>query len=154
MPSVEILLLLPIGFVGSVFWFVSAEGSAMYYGSQGYHPALVGFLAALGQCTMYIILYHGGVRLVDRWQWLAKKVAVLHERYQQRLTKGYLSVSGIASISGIPPLVALMTLGSAFGARFWHLWPIALTGRTVRFTILAAVGEELIAWWNGWTGCG
>ncbi len=153
MPPVEILVLVPIGFVGSVFWFVSAEGSAMYYGSLGYHPLLIGLLAALGQCVMYVILYHGGSRLVARWSWLARKVEALRMRYERRLTTGYLSVSSVAAVTGVPPLVALMTLGSAFGARFWHLWPLALAGRTIRFTVLAAVGEELVAAWSSWSGC-
>lgn len=144
----DVLLLLPIGFVGSVLWIVSTEGSAMYYGSEGYHPLLVGVLAALGQALMYLVLFHGGEKLVGRWRWLADKVQLLRDRYQERLETGYLTLTGISSIIGLPPHVALMALGKAFGMRFWVLWPLSLAGRIVRFTVLAAAGDEIVAWWN------
>lgn len=144
----ELLILLPIGFVGSVLWVVSAEASAIYYGTEGYHPLAVGTLAALGQCLAYMCLYFGGAKLVGRWVWLAGQVERLQTRYHERLQSGYLSAVAVGSVLGVPPCVGLVTLAPAFHVKFIPMWPIAFGGRIIRFTILAAVGTEIVAWWN------
>jgi membrane protein YqaA with SNARE-associated domain len=144
----ELLALFPIGFVGSVLWFVSAEAAAVAYGAQGWHPLAVGVCAALGQNTMHAILYFGGERLIRRWEWVRVQAAKVRQRFHRHLEEGYLTLTGIGALIGLPPLVGMVTLASGFGVPFVHALPVAVVGRIIRFTALAAVGEPLVAWYQ------
>ncbi len=145
----ELASLLGIGFVGSVFWVVNAELTAILYGSQlGWHPLAVGLLIGAAQTAMYVLLYFGGAQAMTRWAWLDRQVVRVRDRFQERLERAYLPASGVAAILGVPPVIALVALAPGFQVPLLHVVPIAFAGRVVRFSILAAFGERLVAWWG------
>jgi membrane protein YqaA with SNARE-associated domain len=143
------LSLLGVAFVGTVFWVVSPEAAAIYYGAElGWNPLLVGATIAVGQIGMYAILYHGGEVMVQRWRWLHGKVMATRTRFLHHMERNYLILAGVGSTTGIPPIVALMALASGFGIPARAMLPVTIVGRTIRFTTLAAAGELLLAWWR------
>lgn len=143
----EILTILGLSFVGAVFWVLSTEGLAMYYGALGWHPALVGLLCSIGQNANYVVLYFGGKTLIERWTWLREKVGIVEDRYHSWLRQGYLITTFIASLVGLPPVVAMVALAPGFHIRLPVLLTVTLVGRFIRFTVLALSGEALLAWW-------
>lgn len=146
----QVASLVVVAFIGSVLWVVSPEAAAVYYGSElGWNPVLVGLTCACGQIGMYVLLYHGGEVLVARWRWLHDKVIAVRLRYQRRLERGYLLMTFTGSMTGIPPILALVVLAPGFGVPQRHLLPVTFAGRMVRFTVLAFAGEALLAWWRG-----
>ena len=146
-PTMEVLAMLGSGLVGSVFWVVSTEATAIYYGTEAHwHPLLVGLLCATGQCLTYTLLYLVGEPLVARWSWLQQKVAHARKRFERRLQTAYLTLTGFASVIGLPPMLAMAILGRSFDIRISRLLPVAFVGRTTRFTLLALIGDGLTAW--------
>jgi len=143
---VAALSLILVSFVGSVFWFVSAEGAAVLYGSQGWNPVVVGLLCASGQGAMHLLLYLGGERLIRRSAWLTRQVARTRERYQAHLDTHYLALSLLGALAGIPPLVAMSLLAAGFGLKISRYLPVLLAGRLARFALLSAFGESLGTW--------
>ncbi len=141
----EFLLLIPAGFVGAVFWFVSTEGLSIYYGTM-YHPLAVGITAAVGQNLMYVVLYFGGEQLVNRWAWLGKQVEQLRTRWQRRLETSYLATTALASLTGVPPNAGMVALAAGFRIKFRWLITVTLIFRSIRFTVLAAAGEMIFRW--------
>jgi membrane protein YqaA with SNARE-associated domain len=140
--------LLGISFVGSVVWLLNAEATAAYYGADmGWHPVAVGLTCATGQVVMYVILYFGGAKLVERWRWLAAKVQRAEERYGDRLHKAYVPTTLVAALFGIPPVLAMVSLAAGFHIRLRTIVAVTFVGRFVRFTFLAAVGQMLFVWW-------
>ncbi|GIW73437.1 MAG: hypothetical protein KatS3mg102_2979 [Planctomycetota bacterium] len=143
----ELLGLLGLGFVGSVFWVVSTEAAAVYYGSAlACPPLLVGLACALGQCGMYLILYAGGEQLLGRWRWLGRQVDRARQRLGERLETAYLSTAGLGAVLGVPPALAFPALAGSFGVRLGALLPVMFAGRLVRFSVLAAAGAQLLGW--------
>lgn len=146
----QVLTLLGVGFVGSVFWVLSPEAAAIYYGSElGWHPLAVGGVVAFAQAFMYVLLYHFGGVVLKRWGWLSRQVDRTRGRYQSHLERNYLILTLTGSMTGIPPIVALASLASGFDIPLRHFLPTTVLGRVIRFSILAAVGEALVAWWRG-----
>jgi membrane protein YqaA with SNARE-associated domain len=138
---VEALALLGIAFVGSVFWLVSPEASSVYYGAKlGWHPLAVGALVAAGQAPMYVMLYYGGERWAMRWKWLARVVARTRRRYQARMERSYMVLTAVGAVTGLPPVIAMCALASAFDIRFARLFPVVVLCRVLRFTVLASGG--------------
>ncbi len=146
----EILSIIGLSFVGAVFWVISTEGLAMYYGGAlGWHPVWIGLLCSLGQNANYVCFYFGGKTLVERWRWLAAKVAFVEKRYHHSLQKGYLITTGFSAVFGVPPVIAMAALASGFHIRLQHFLAVSLAGRWLRFTILAWSGDAIISWWQG-----
>jgi len=138
---IESLTLAGIAFVGSTLWVVSPELSSVYYGSNlGWHPLAVGAICAVGQGPAYAIYYVGGAGLVARWRWLGAKVERTRARLGRRLERHYLLLTALASLTGMPPVIAMCALGAGFGVRPRALFPVVLAGRFVRFSLLAAGG--------------
>lgn len=145
----EFLTLVIIGFAGTLFWFLNTEATAIYYGATlGWAPMAVGVTCALGQVIMYVVLFYAGGRLVARWRWLNGRVERARTRFDRQLRRAYVPTTGVASLFGIPPVVALMTLASSFGQRLRSVLPVAFLGRSVRFAVLAAFGATIVGWWQ------
>ncbi len=145
----EIVGLIALSFVGSVFWLVNTEGTAIVYGSQrGWNPLVVGLCCAIGQLGMHSILYFAGGRVLARWRWLREREARVRARYGERLEKRYLAISAFAALTGAPPVVIMSVLASGFGIPARHYLPLMFPLRVVRFTILAALGVQIGAWWR------
>ena len=144
------LVLAGVAFVGSVFWVVSPEAAAVYYGAQGHNPLLLGVLCAAPQMIIYAILYFGGEVLVARWGWLHRQVVRTRERFGHRLEGGYLGLTVVGAMSGIPPILAMVSLAGGFEVRAHHVLPVTFVGRMVRFTSLAALGSipTVAHWFN------
>ena len=137
----EALALLGIAFVGSVFWVISPEASSVYYGAKlGWHPLAVGGLVALGQGPMYVLLYYGGERWAMRWKWLARVVARTRRRFQSRMERNYMVLTAAGAVTGVPPVIAMCALASAFDVRFARILPLVIVCRVIRFTVLASGG--------------
>ncbi len=137
----ETLSLLGIAFVGSVVWLISPEASAVYYGAKlGWHPLAVGVVVAAGQAPMYVMLYFGGERWAMGWRWLARVVARTRRRYQSRMERNYVGLTVLGAIFGIPPVIAMCALASAFDIRPRRILPVVIACRVVRFSVLAGTG--------------
>ncbi len=144
-----VLSLMGVSFIGSVFWVVSTEAAAVYYGgSRGWWTPVVGRVGGVSRAAMYVILYSGGDPLVQRWGWLRRTVARTRIRFADHLERRFLTLTGIAAIFGMPPVVPIVALASSFGVTWRHALPVALAGRIVRFTLLAWAGESLLEWWR------
>jgi hypothetical protein len=145
----DFLSLLGISFVGAIFWLLNVEAAAIYYGGElAWHPLAVGLTAALGQNLNYIFLYKGGDALIHRWKWLGRKVENTRERFSKQMNSGYLWLTAVAALFGIPPVVAMVALASGFNKSLKSILLITYPVRVIRFTILAHFGESLFAWWN------
>lgn len=142
--TMEALLLIGIGFVGTLFWPVSTEAAAVVSGSRGMSPVWVGVLCGLGQGIVHILLYLGGEGLVLRWAWLGRAVTRTRERFGGHLERNFLVLAAVGAVLGIPPVIALSLMAYGLGVRMTHHLPIVFLGRMVRFTILAAGGGALL----------
>ena len=137
----QALTLFGIGAVGTVFWVVSPEVSAVYYGKELGWPSLaVGGLIATAQAPVYLGIFLGGDRLVGRWRWLATKVERTRTRFERHLHSRYLGLTLVAAILGVPPVLAMCALAGPFGVKARHLMPVVVFGRLIRFTTLAGTG--------------
>ena len=145
----SVLTLFALSFVGSVVWINPTEGWAMYYGGTlGWNPIAVGLTCTLGQNTMYVLLYFGGERLILRWHWLGRKVERVYRRWSHFFGRGYLPLTAVGGVLGIPPVVAMVALASGFGFRLWSVLSVTLAARFTRFWILAQFGDALFKWWT------
>ena len=145
----EIVGLIALSFVGSLFWLVNTEGTAIVYGSQkGWNPLMVGVCCAVGQLGMHSLLYFGGGRVLERWRWLREREARVRARYGERLEKRYLAITALGSLTGAPPVVILSVLAHGFGVPARHYLTLMFPLRIVRFTILAALGVQIGAFWR------
>lgn len=143
-----LLSLIGIGFVGTILWFINTEATAVLYRVQlGWHPVWIATVLSLSQNLMYLILYFGGDEMTRRWTWLGRKIDRARTKYADLLERSYLPATFVASIFGIPPVLAMVTLASSMGIRLRQLLPITLCGRFIRFFTLAIIGETLFAWW-------
>lgn len=146
----ETLSLAVVGFVGSLFWVLSPEAAAMYYGSElGWNPLLVGLVITVAQAVMYGLLHGSGGLVLRRWSWLARQVDRTRGRYQAHMDRNYLILTFFGAMTGIPPIVALAILATGFDVSLRRFLPVASLGRFTRFTVLAVAGEAIITWWRG-----
>lgn len=140
----EALALAGIAMVGTVFWVVSPEVSAVYYAKELGWPALgVGVVVAAAQLPVYFCVYLGGERLVARWAWLRRQVVRARARHERRMARNYLGLTAVAAVLGVPPVLVMCALGGPFGVNPRHLLPVVALGRLVRFTTLAGTGGLL-----------
>lgn len=143
--------LLGIAVVSPVVPLFNLEATAVIFGKEmGWHWASVGMTCALGQSLAYMLIYMGGDKLLGRWQWLSRQVARTRVRFEERLTRGYLSIALVAGSVGVPPAIAVVALAGGFRVRMSTLLPVVFVGRFARFALLAAVGTQLNVWWGSW----
>lgn len=141
-------MLMGIALVGTVFWVVSPEVSAAYYGSElGWSPLLVGVTVAAAQAPVYTLVYFGGERLAGRWRWLGRQIERARRRLSGRGVRGFLAVSAVAAVTGLPPVIAMCAMGAAWGVPARMLLPVVVAGRVVRFTALAGAAGALLGPW-------
>jgi membrane protein YqaA with SNARE-associated domain len=146
---VALLSLLLFSFAGSVVWVFNVEAAATVAGaSGGWHPLIVGVTCAVGQALGYTLLFFAGEIVFRYWRWGQRKVEWTRERYGERLKTGFYGLTFTAALAGLPPLTAMAALAGGLQVRFLPMMAILLPLRIIRFTVLAAVGEELLAWWN------
>ena len=142
----ELLELYLIGCVGTVVWVVNAEIATMLYGasSSTTHPLMIGLAAALGQCTSYLIFLRWGSPLVARFAWVKGIVSKTETRYGERIKSGFLGITIMAAVFGIPPVIGLILLAKPFRISGRTVIAIAFLGRFFRFTLLAVFGEVFL----------
>ena len=138
-----------IGFIGSVFWIVNAETTAVYAaGEYGYHPVFVASILGLAQNVAYIPINHFGKQLTSKWQKLADNIERIRTRYGDKLKRRFLWITTLAALTGMPPVVAMVVLAPGFEIKMRHLFPVTLVCRFTRFLVLAWFGEALFHWWD------
>jgi hypothetical protein len=146
-----ILSLLLLSIAGGVVWLFNVEAAAILYGSNGYHPVLVGLTCAVGQSIAYTLLYFGGDWLLGRWGWWRRGLERMRARWGERLKKGFLGATATAALIGLPPMTGMAAIAASFEVRYSRMIAIALSLRTLRFIILAAAGARIAAWWHGFS---
>ena len=139
------LQLVSVGLIGSVFWVVNTESMAMYAGTQGMHPILVGVYCSLGQNAAYVVLYFGGDWLIRRWSWLGAKVELVRARVKNSSRQRFTLITIVAALTGIPPIVGMVAAAPAFHIPLRRVLAITLPCRTIRFSVLAAFGPLIWA---------
>ena len=143
-----LLALIGIGFVGTILWFINTEATAVvYHVEMDWNPVIIALVLSLSQNVMYVLLYQGGGRVVERWRWLGKRIERARTRYAKMLDRAYLPSTFVAAILGIPPVLAMVTLAKGFGYSRLQIFPLTLVGRFIRFLTLALVGQTLLTWW-------
>ena len=140
----ELLQLYGIAFIGTIVWVLNAEvATVMYAGMEDAHsPPILGLVASLGQCTMYLVFLYGGTHL-SRWSKIQELVRRTKERFGEKLRTGFLSLTVTAAFLGVPPVIALVVLAKPFKMSAWQVIVIAFVGRFARFTVLALFGDAL-----------
>jgi membrane protein YqaA with SNARE-associated domain len=147
----ELLTLMGVAWVGSVFWIVSPELLSAVYGSQqGWHPLAVGLACATSQCSVYFLLYRGGDVLAQRWRFLARQIEGVRTRFGERLETSCVGMLLIGGITGLPPVIALVALSPGFGVSVRTMLATTFIARTARFATLAALGEAVLPVLQGW----
>ncbi len=142
-----ILSLLAFSFAGGILWVFNVESAAVVYGNQGgWHPLVVGLTCAAGQSLAYTFLFYCGDWLCAHWRWVGKQVDKTRNKYGERLSKSFLTLTAPAALIGLPPMTAMAALAGGFQVRLLPLIAIAFSLRLIRFTILAAVGDKVSAW--------
>lgn len=140
----ELFSLIGISFIGAVIAIGLAEASAVYAGtSLGWNPLFVGFVCASSQCLMHILIYRFGDWLVIRWAWLRRVTQRTRERLADKAVSGFLGVSVVGAVLGTPPILAMLVIAPGFGVRMPPLLAAAFSGRFVRYTLCAWLGERL-----------
>lgn len=141
----ELLELYLIGCVGTVVWLFNAEIATMLYGASSTttHPLMIGLAAALGQCTSYLIFLRWGSPLVARFAWVKGIVSKTEIRFGERIKNGFIGITIMAAVFGIPPVIGLVLLAKPFRISGRIVIAIAFLGRLFRFTLLAVFGEVL-----------
>lgn len=139
--------LLAFSFAGGIVWLFNVETAAVAYGSEaGWHPLAVGLTCAGGQTLAYAFLFRFGDWLCARWRWVGKQVDRTRRKYGRRLSTSFLALTAPAALVGLPPMTAMAALAGSFKVRLVYLIAIAFSLRTIRFTVLAAVGDQLWSW--------
>jgi membrane protein YqaA with SNARE-associated domain len=147
---VALLSLLVYSFAGSIVWVFNVEAAAVVAGASGsWHPLLVGATCAVGQALGYTLLYFAGEVVFRHWRWGQRKVEWTRRRYGDRLRTGFYGLTFTAALAGLPPLTAMAALAGGLPVRYLPMIAILLPLRIIRFTVLAAAGEGLLAWWRG-----
>jgi len=146
----EALALVAIGYVGTVFWPLSPEGAAALYVSQrGWHPLLVGLLAATGQAGAHATLYFAGDQLRRRWPWFDGKCERARARHGRLLQRGQVPLALVSGLLGIPPSSVTAALAPGLGIPARLLLPLLFVMRVIRISVVAALGAGVGAWLFG-----
>jgi len=140
----ELLQLYALSFIGTIVWVLNAEvATVMYAGMDDAHsPPVLGLVASMGQCTMYLAFLYGGTHL-SRWSKIQTLVKRTQDRFGEKLETGFMSLTVTAAFIGIPPVIALVVLAKPFKMSAGQVIIIAFVGRFVRFTVLALFGDAL-----------
>jgi hypothetical protein len=136
----DALALIAIGFVGTVVWVFSPEAAAALYATQrGWHPLLIGVLAATGQAIAHVTLFFAGDQLRRRWTWFDRRCERARARHGRWLAKGLVPLGCASGLAGLPPssVTAALAPGLGFSARV--LLPLMFVMRTTRLTVIAAL---------------
>jgi len=142
--SVDLWLkLIAVGCIGSVFWVVNTETMAIYAGSEGMHPFLVGAYCSLGQNVSYLFLYRGGDWLIRRWSWLQRKVRRISAKLTDASSRRFCAFTVVAALFGMPPIVGMVALAPAFQVSLGRILTITIPCRAIRFSVLAAFGTAI-----------
>lgn len=142
--SVDLWLkLIVVGCVGSVVWVVNTETMAIYAGSEGMHPLLVGAYCSLGQNVSYLFLYRGGDWLIRRWGWLQRKIRGISAKLTDASSRRFCAFTVVAALFGVPPIVGMVTLAPAFHVSLGRILTITIPCRAIRFSVLAAFGTAI-----------
>ena len=147
---VEAAGLFGLAFVTAIAGVLPLWATCVYYTARlGWSPALVGTIAAAGQCVGYVVLYTAGTSLMRLWPRLARKVDAAREQTLHRLSAGFLPTTGCAAVFGVPPMVAVAAIAPAFELGLLPLVGVAFGGRFLRFTVAAGAGGSLTTWLFG-----
>ena len=115
---------------------ISSEAWAVFIGLTGTrHWLPLAAALALGQCVLYSLLYIFGRRLLPRFPRLQRKLDQIDIERFRRQSAIWVA---LGAVFGLPPLTALSVAAPMVRMRFAHFYFVALAGRFVRFSILAA----------------
>lgn len=133
-----------IALVGTLFWVVSPEAAVALYATQrGWHPALVGVVAAAGASTAQALLFAFGDQLRRRWAWFDRQCERARQRYGARLQRGVVVLGISSGLLGLPPMSATAALAPGMGLPALGLLPPAFVMRALRFTVVAFIAARV-----------
>ena len=146
----EAASLFGLAFVAAIAGILPLWATCIYYTARlGWSPALVGTVAATGQCAGYVVLYTAGTSLMRVWPRLARKVEAARETTLARMNSGFLPTTLCAAVLGVPPMLAIAAIAPAFEVGLIPLVGVAFPGRFIRFAVAAGAGGTLTAWLFG-----
>lgn len=146
---IALLSLYALSVAGGVIWLFNVEAAAILYGANlGYPAPVVGVVCAAGQATAYTLLFLFSGWLLPRWRWAQRQTEALLRKYGERIERSFLIFTATAAFIGLPPMTGMAIVAPGFRVRLPTMLAIAFSLRVVRFTILAAFGLQLAAWWK------
>jgi membrane protein YqaA with SNARE-associated domain len=144
LPAVPPLGLLGIAFVGTFFWPVSPEAAAALCAKTcGWHPALIGLVAAAGQLAAHAILIASGDQIRRRWGWFDRQCARARLRFGRLLSRSAPVIGLTSGLFGVPPTSVTSALAPGLHLRVAHLLPPMFLMRIVRFTVVAVIARRV-----------
>jgi membrane protein YqaA with SNARE-associated domain len=142
--AVPPLGLLGIAFVGTFFWPMSPEAGAVLWATRyGWHPLVIGLVAAVGQLAAYILLVTGGDQIRRRWGWFDRQCERARLRFGRQLERSAAVVGLTSGLFGVPPSSVTCALAPGLGLRLQQLLPIMFAMRVIRFAVVAAIAQHL-----------
>src|SRR5437763_8897546 len=118
-----------------VLWFLNAEAWVIGHAAAGVEfPLVLATCAAAGQVATFSALYFGGDAILKRVPRLRAKLERFDvERYR---AAGY-PILVAAAVIGLPPLVLLAVVARTLHYRFVPFLVLCVSGRVLRFAVLA-----------------
>jgi membrane protein YqaA with SNARE-associated domain len=143
----EALTLFAICFISGVVWVFSAEATAVVYVTElRWNPLATGLVCATGQGTMHVLLFLGADGLRQRWRRFDRLCRRVQDRHGARLRSSAGLVAVSSGLLGVPPVSIVAALAPGMGLRASPLLPGLFVLRTIRFTVVAAFGQQLMPW--------
>ena len=144
LPGVPPLGLLGIAFVGTFFWPVSPEAATVVWATHsGWHPALIGLVAATGQLAAQVVLVVSGDQIRRRWRWFDRQCERARVRFGRVLSRSAPVIGLTSGLFGVPPSSVTSALAPGLGLRVAHLLPAMFLMRIVRFAVVAALARRV-----------
>ncbi len=144
LPGVPPLGLLGIAFVGTFFWPVSPEAAAVLWATRyGWHPAVIGVVAATGQLAAHLVLVASGDQIRRRWRWFDRQCERARVRFGRALSRSAPVIGLTSGLFGVPPTSVTSALAPGLGLRVAHLLPAMFLMRIVRFAAVAVIAQRV-----------
>ena len=128
-----------------ILMMISSEAIAVLLALDGKSPWLIASALAIGQSIGFSLLYYFGEQICNRWQALKNKLDQFDmEKFQSNIP--YFIAS--ASFFGLPPLNLSCIAASALKIRYSPLLVLIVSGRWLRYFIIASIPEWFQKYFN------
>lgn len=135
-----------------ILMFINSEAIAVLFGLRGAPPWAVASALTLGQTIGFSLIFFFGERLCSYSTRLQRRLECMDtERFKRRTPP----LIALAACFGLPPLNLSCVAASAVGASFLPLLPLIISGRFVRYWVVASIPAYFsqyvdLSWMPAW----